>query len=142
MNRDFILKGIPRCFTLNEVHNEINIELTNNNTFKDNTSHQFGEFPPNKKPTDKSNMFIIEIKGDFSLENLLATKNLLGFRISFEKRRPSKKPLQCHNCLQMGHVSFNCNRSYVCVKCGTNHPYGKCAINTKIDSSNQLKISV
>lgn len=48
--------------------------------------------------------------------------------VTWERPDKKRREVQCWRCQKWGHMSANCNRLQVCMKCGEGHPARECAM--------------
>lgn len=79
-----------------------------------------------KKNNIDTGLFLVTLYPGKSIRDLRAIRIILSEGISWENPKVNLKMPQCWRCQQWGHMSKNCNRPYVCVKCDAEHLPGKC----------------
>lgn len=87
-----------------------------------------------KKNGIDTGLFLITLPPGKQLNDLLSVKEIFNQRILWESPKKSSKVIQCWRCQLWGHMSRNCSRPFVCVKCDKEHDPGKCEF--KSDENN------
>lgn len=63
---------------------------------------------------------------------ILKTIKFVAHQVITWEKLNRKEIIQCRRCQRLGHVAFNCNLPYRCVKCNIKHSPGECA-NTEVN---------
>lgn len=67
-----------------------------------------------------------EFNGSEPIDTILSIDQICNHRVSVERRKKPKGPLQCQRCLDFGHTKNNCNHVISCAFCAGNHYSVKC----------------
>lgn len=84
--------------------------------------------PFSSKNKSDTGLFLISLSPGKKLGDVANIRYVLNQAISWESPKSKSKEIQCWRCQQWGHISRNCNRQFTCVKCGSNHNPGECAL--------------
>lgn len=113
-----VIKGVPEYFEEHRVHNAL-------------CALGFPVLRVNR-------MRSLRTKGPLPMVQVHLTKNeegkkiysqiftIEGLKVTVESYRRPQTTNQCHNCLQFGHSSTNCNSKAKCFKCAGEHDYKNC----------------
>ncbi|XP_017796809.1 PREDICTED: nucleic-acid-binding protein from mobile element jockey-like [Habropoda laboriosa] len=78
-------------------------------------------------------IYLVQISQESKVDNLTQIKTLLHSLVSWEKLIKRDR-IQCKRCQRIGHVAFNCNLKYRCVKCNDPHNPGECPRTSMTDA--------
>lgn len=125
-----VIRGLHHRTELEELRAEIEKHIPN-------TIEKVSKFTTEyaKKHNLDTGLFLVTLCPGKSIRDLSAIRFILNQGISWEQPKVNMKIPQCWRCQQWGHMSKNCNKPYVCVKCDEKHLPGKCAF---VSSENNL----
>ncbi|CAK9806153.1 Nucleic-acid-binding protein from transposon X-element [Anthophora plagiata] len=83
-------------------------------------------------------IYTVQISQNSTINNLKQIKTVLHSLVTWEKLI-KKDRIQCKRCQRIGHVAFNCNLKYRCVKCEVPHNPGECPRSIKMDTDDSEK---
>ncbi|XP_014473076.1 PREDICTED: nucleic-acid-binding protein from mobile element jockey-like isoform X1 [Dinoponera quadriceps] len=121
-NHTYLLKGINQSYTEEEIlselhrHNYENIKFIKASRFSTKRSIQNKIILP---------IFLVTIEANSNLDMLKEIK-YIDYNVIHWERLKKKETIQCKKCQRIGHAAINCNMSYRCVKCKSNHDPDKC----------------
>lgn len=124
-----VLRGLHYKTELDEIKTELEKFFPNT---VENVSKFTTEF--SRKQQIDTGLFLVTLCPGKSIKDLCAHDSLLNQRISWERPKINSKIPQCWRCQQWGHMSKNCNRTFVCVKCDEDHLPGKCKFVSSEDN--------
>lgn len=116
-----VLRGLHHKTDINDLKSELENLLPNT---IDKVSKFTTDF--SKKQNIDTGLFLITLCPGKLIKDLTALHFLQNQRISWELPKVNSRIPQCWRCQQWGHMSKNCNKPYVCVKCDEKHLPGKC----------------
>lgn len=112
----FILSGIHKV--------EINV-LTDELTSKGFIVSAINEIPVKQPRFSNEGLYRVTLKGSVDLKKLSKT-HLNHTVVKWKRHERRSKITQCRRCQNFGHGIRNCNISFKCSKCGSNHESSTC----------------
>lgn len=119
--KSIVLRGLYHNTVLQTLKDEIN-------SLVPDTIESVSKFSTNfsRKNNIDTGLFLITLKEGKNTNEITSLKYLLNQKIKWEAPKANHKPIQCYRCQHWGHLSRNCNKTFVCIKCEGNHGPGEC----------------